>query len=97
MGVDGGYLRDWNDKKSCFEVIAGKSMLEDQASKCFGFVQGQDKKAKHRVFELLKGQGLQLNQEVVFLSDGAANLRQLQEYITPNSIHILAIFWTGST
>lgn len=92
MGVDGGYLRDWKDKKACFEVIAGKSMPTDQPSKCFGFVQGQDKKAKHRVFELLKGQGLQLNQEVVFLSDGAANLRQLQELLTPNSLHILDWF-----
>jgi hypothetical protein len=92
IGVDGGYLRDWKDKKACFEVIAGKSMPTDQPSKCFGFVQGQDKKAKHRVFELLKSQGLQLNQEVVFLSDGAANLRQLQEQLTPNSLHILDWF-----
>lgn len=62
-------------KKTCFEVITGKSILGDQLSKCFGFVQGYDKKAKHHVFELLKSQGLQLNQEVVFLSDGAANLK----------------------
>jgi len=58
-------------------------------------VQGHDKKARRRVFELLKAQGLQLNQEVVFLSDGAANLRQLQESITPNSIHILDWFHSG--
>ena len=25
MGVDGGYLRDWTQKKTCFEVIVGKS------------------------------------------------------------------------
>jgi hypothetical protein len=42
MGVDGGYLRDWTQKKTCFEVIVGKSVPTDQCAKCFGFVQGYD-------------------------------------------------------
>jgi len=27
VGIDGGYVRDWNEKKSHFEVIVGKSLL----------------------------------------------------------------------
>ncbi|WP_338877360.1 ISKra4 family transposase (plasmid) [Spirosoma sp. SC4-14] len=92
MGVDGGYLRDWSQKKTCFEVIVGKSVPAEQPAKCFGFVQGYDQQAKQRISELLNQQGLQGNQRVVFLSDGAANLRQLQSYLTPNAQHILDWF-----
>ena len=92
MGVDGGYVRNWNQKKTCFEVIVGKSVPTHQPAKCFGFVQGYDQKAKERVLEVLNKQGLQGNERVVFLSDGAANLRQLQTYLTPNAHHILDWF-----
>lgn len=34
-----------------------------------------------------------LKERVVFLSDGAANLRQLQSYLTPNAQHILDWFY----
>lgn len=92
MGVDGGYVRDWKQKKTCFEVIVGKSVPTDQPAKCFGFVQGYDQQARQRIFEVLNQQGLPGNQRVVFLSDGAANLRQLQSYLTPNAQHILDWF-----
>ena len=39
IGVDGCYVRQWEDKKAHFEVIVGKSMAEDGPSRCFGFVQ----------------------------------------------------------
>jgi hypothetical protein len=47
VGIDGGYVRDWEAKKPHFEVIVGKSTLafkreEDEdhpSSKRFGFVQ----------------------------------------------------------
>jgi hypothetical protein len=59
-------------------VIAGKSVLEfrrndtgqNKSSKCFGFVQNYDDRPKRRLFEVLKSQGMQENQQVVFLSDG---------------------------
>ncbi len=70
-------------------VIVGKSVPADQSAKCFGFVPGYDQKAKLRVTELLSQQGVQGNHRVVFLSDGAANLRQLQNHLTPNAQHIL--------
>jgi hypothetical protein len=30
VGIDGGYLRNWHDKRKKFEVIVGKSMVEDR-------------------------------------------------------------------
>ena len=39
VGIDGGYVRQWDDKKTHFEVIVGKSMSEAGPSRCFGFVQ----------------------------------------------------------
>lgn len=51
MSVDGGYVRDWEQKKTCFEVIVGKSVPTDQPAKCFGFVQGYDQMAKQRITE----------------------------------------------
>jgi hypothetical protein len=69
-------VRDWDTKKQHFEVIVGKSTLafrrEEEAdvpsSKCFGFVQTFDTKPKRRLFEVLKSQGLQMNQQIMFLS-----------------------------
>ena len=54
-------------------------------------------KEKQHILTVLKEQGFQPNGErdqpaVIFLTDGAANLRQLQELIVPNSIHILDWF-----
>jgi len=53
-GIDGGYLRDWDSKKTNFEVIVGKSVPTDRAAKCFGFVQSYDPKPKRRVCEVLR-------------------------------------------
>ncbi len=39
VGIDGGYVRKWDDKKTHFEVIVGKSILEDGTNKCCGFIQ----------------------------------------------------------
>jgi hypothetical protein len=60
VGIDGGYVRDWDEQKRPFAVIVGKSMLafrRDDAeaipsSKCFGFVQTLDEKPKRRLFEV---------------------------------------------
>src|SRR4029434_4618687 len=56
VGIDGGYVRDWEEKKRQFEVIVGKSILafrrEDEedvpSSKCFGFVQTIDPQTERR-------------------------------------------------
>jgi hypothetical protein len=97
VGIDGGYVRDWEAKKHNFEVIVGKSTLafrrdeEDDtpSSKRFGFIQTLDPKPKRRLFEVLKSQGMQLNQQITFLSDGSDTVRDLQLYMSPEAEHIL--------
>src|SRR4029450_5617886 len=98
VGIDGGYVRNWADKKRNFEVIVGKSTLsfgegeEDKTPwhKRFGFVQTyDDAKPKRRLYEVLHAQGLQMNQEMTFLSDGNDTLRALQLEMSPKATHIL--------
>jgi hypothetical protein len=92
VGIDGSYVRHWEDKKAHFEVIVGKVMAEEGADRCFGFVQTYDEKPKRRLFELLKGQGMQMNQRVMFFSDGGADIRDLQQYLSPEAEHYLDWF-----
>ena len=100
VGIDGGYVRDWEAKKRHFEVIVGKSTLaftrddeqESPSSKRFGFVQTFDPKPKRRLYEILHSQGFQLNQQITFLSDGSDTVRDLQLYMSPEAEHILDWF-----
>ena len=94
VGIDGGYLHGRekdNRKAGSFEVIVGKSMQEGEESKRFGFVHG-DEKAKRRLYEVLKEQGFQLNQDITFLSDGGDTVRDLQTYLSPQAEHVLDWF-----
>jgi hypothetical protein len=76
VGIDGGYVRNWFDKKHKFEVIVGKSIrsyAEDEEGKTpsrkrFGFVQTLDTKSKRRLYEVLQSQDLQMNQDITFLA-----------------------------
>ena len=94
VGIDGGYVRAAH-KQGFFEVIAGRSVVafrraaEDEVpeAKCFGYVQTYDAKPRRRLFELMKSQGLQNNQQVVFLSDGGEDVRRVQDYLHPFSEH----------
>ena len=93
VGLDGGFIHAKDQKsrgEGWFEVIAGKSMPEEGAAKCFAYVQTYDTKPKRRLFELMKSQGLQANQQVTFLSDGADDVRELPLYLSPESEHWLA-------
>jgi hypothetical protein len=99
VGIDGGFVRAAH-KEGWFEVIAGKSVVafrredndETPSAKCFGFVQTYDEKPRRRLWELLKSQGMQENQQVVFLSDGGETVRRLQEYLHPSSEHLIDWF-----
>jgi hypothetical protein len=99
LGIDGGYVRAAH-KQGWFEVIAGKSVVafrreegaEVPPPKCFGFVQTYDVKPRRRLWELMKSQGLQENQQVVFMSDGGENVRRVQEYLQPFSEHLIDWF-----
>ena len=92
VGIDGGYVRSWEEKQTHFEVIVGKSMPEEGEDKCCAYVQTYDPKPKRRLFELLKSQGMQFNQQVTFLSDGGEDVRDLQSYLNPEAEYILDWF-----
>lgn len=95
VGLDGGYVHASDQKlrtEGWLEVIAGKSVQTEGCSKVFAFVNKYDDKPKRRLYELLKSQGLQMNQQVVFLSDGGDTVRDLQTYLSPESEHLLDWF-----
>ena len=92
VGMDGGYVRNWDEKKRHFEVMVGKSIPEDTPTKYFGFVHTYDAKPKRRLYELLRSQGMQMNQQITFLSDGGDSVRELQYYLNPFSEHLLDWF-----
>ena len=90
--LDGGYVRNWDDRKSNFEIIVGRSVPKDRAPRYLGLVHGYDQKSKRRLFEVLKSQGLQANQDVTFLTDGGEEVRPLTELVTPEAEHVLDWF-----
>jgi len=54
VGIDGGYVqaREGENRKAGFlEAIVGKIITAEGEKKCFGFVNGYDKKPRRRLFE----------------------------------------------
>jgi hypothetical protein len=95
VGLDGGYVHSSQQRSKrdgWFEVIAGKSMPAAGPPKCFGFVQTYDPKPKRRLFEVLKSQGMAMNQQVVLLTDGGEDVRDLPLYLNPQSEQYLDWF-----
>ncbi len=95
VGIDGGYVHGRegaNRKAGFFEVIVGKGMAENAPSRRFGFVHTYDGKPKRRLYEMLMAQGMQMNQRVIFLSDGGDTVRDLQLYLNPQAEHVLDWF-----
>src|SRR5512145_2664 len=106
VGLDGAIVRARRGSAgtgpgNLFEVITGKSICSFRrddpdevppSSKCFALVQGYDTKPKRRLYELLRSQGMQANQAVTFFSDGGETVQRLQEYLNPDSEHILDWF-----
>jgi hypothetical protein len=95
VGLDGGYVHSAHQRSrrdGWFEVIAGKSMTAHGQAKSFGFVQTYDSKPKRRLFEVLKGQGMQANQTVTFVTDGGEDIRDLPRYLNPCAEHLLDWF-----
>jgi hypothetical protein len=86
VGLDGGYVHSSQQRSrrdGWFEVIAGKSMPAAGPAKSFGFVQTYDRKPKRRLFEVLKSQGMQPNQQVTLVTDGGNDVRELPLYLNP--------------
>jgi hypothetical protein len=72
VALDGGYVHSSNQtsrRDGWFEAVTGKSTPTGGGpAKCFAFVQTYDDKPKRRLYELLRSQGMQDNQQVVFLA-----------------------------
>ncbi len=95
VGLDGGYVHSSQQRSrrdGWFEVIAGKSMPTDGPAKCFGYVQTLDTKPKRRLFEVLKSQGMAMNQQVTFLTDGGEDVRDIPLYLNPQAEHLIDWF-----
>ncbi|MDE9552719.1 ISKra4 family transposase [Xenorhabdus bovienii] len=92
VGIDGGYVRNRDDRKHHFEVIAGKSFAANVPTKRFGFVQCLENHPRRKLIAQLSSQGMQANQQITFLSDGADNIRDLQFNLYPESQHVLDWF-----
>jgi hypothetical protein len=76
-------------RMSRFGHFADETEEEDiPSSKCLGFVQTLDTMPKRRLFEVLKSQGLQMNQQLTFLPDGGDTVRDLQLYMSPEAEHL---------
>src|SRR5204863_10114631 len=52
-------------------------------------VLGHKDKMQQQVYEVLKSQGMQMNQQVIFLSDGGDDVRNLQLYLNPYAEYLL--------
>ena len=92
VGIDGGYLRNWHDKRKKFEVIIGKSMAEDRDNRYFGLVRSQDAAPKRRFCAVLRRQGLPADQPVTVLTDGGDSVRALVSDLPAGSEHHLDWF-----
>jgi hypothetical protein len=95
VSLDGGYVHARSSeqrKDGSFEVIVGKSTTGEGTTTSFGLVSGYDTKPRHRLFEVLQAQGLQMNQAVTFLTDGGDAVRDLTEGHNPLAEHILDWF-----
>ena len=92
VGLDGGYVRDWLNKKGHFGVLVGKSLPQDREDRYLGLVQSFDPKLKRRLWELLRAQGLQMDQDLTFLTDGGDDVRNLAAEMAPYAEHHLDWF-----
>ena len=95
VGLDGGYVHSAHQSSRSdvwFEVIAGKSIAADGSAACFGFVQTYDTRPKRRLFEVLSSQGMQMNQQVTFVTDGGQDVRELSLFLNPHAEHVIDWF-----
>jgi len=78
VGIDGGYVRNWHDKKRNFEVMVGKSMASGCNDRYFGLVASQDEQSARRLDAVL--QGLPETRAVTMLTDGVLMRLNKQDF-----------------
>jgi hypothetical protein len=95
VGLDGGYIRSRdapNRNEGWFEVIAGKSTVQQGGSNCFAFVHRIDRHARARIGSVLKSQGLVYHQPVTFVTDGGDTVRSWPKRLHPRAEHMIDWF-----
>jgi hypothetical protein len=92
VGIDGGYVRNWHDKKHNFEVVVGKSMAADRDDRYFGLVRSQDEQPGRRFHAVLRSQDLPVTQAVTMLTDGGDSVIGLVGELSPGALHVLDWF-----
>lgn len=92
MGLDGGYIRDWDERKKNFELIVGRAIPTVGDPHYVGFVHGYDAKPRRRIVNHLNVHGMQINQDITFITDGGEEVRGLAEQFSPCSEHVLDWF-----
>jgi hypothetical protein len=92
IGIDGGYVRNWHDRKHNFEVIVGKSLAAGRDDRYFGLVRSQDEQPGCRLREVLRTQGLPMTQAVTMLTDGGDSVIGLVGELAPGAAHLLDWF-----
>jgi hypothetical protein len=92
VGIDGGYLRNWHDKKRNFEVIVGKSLATGCNDRYFGLVSSQDERSDRRLAAVLHSQDLPGSPAVTMLTDGGDSVRALAGVMAPGAVPILDWF-----
>jgi hypothetical protein len=92
VGIDGGYVRNWDDKKHNFEVMVGKSLAPGREDRYFGLVRSQDDQPDRRFGAVLQSQGLSRSPAVTLLTDGGDSVRALAGEIAPSAVPILDWF-----
>jgi hypothetical protein len=90
VGIDGGYVRNWYDKKCNFEVMVGKSMAIGCHDRYFGLVRSQDDLSNRRLDAVL--QDLPGTPAVTMFTDGGDSVRALAGVMAPGAVPILDWF-----
>jgi hypothetical protein len=92
LGLKDGYVRRWTDRNTNLELIVAAPIAAERESRYFGVLHGSERASKRRLFDVLRGQGLQANQDVTFQTDD--EVRALTEFVTPAAEHALDWFHT---
>jgi hypothetical protein len=92
VGIDGGYVRNWHDKKRNFEVLVGKCMPEDCAARYFGLGQSQDETPTRRLARALRSEGQPIHPATTVLTDGGDSVRAFVGAQLPGAAHYLDWF-----
>jgi hypothetical protein len=93
--IDGGYVHSsaqTSRRDGWFQAVCGTVTKADGGVRRFAFVPNIDTHPRRRIHDTLIAQGLQPNQLVTFLSDGAVDLAGWTDLMAPTAEYVLDWF-----